>query len=253
MQSLYQISDELLSIFNEIESNDGEVSEEQLQALEIAQENLQEKLSSYKKAIRCWEADIDACKQEEKRIKAARQVKENRIDKLKDRMLGAVLQFGYEGKANKKGKTNHFYELPDGRIYTKTTESVEINENRNAILINLLIEICKDDIRVFPYENEEFYEFILNKINEKLHLYYEGCEDFTIVDLKSAIINYNVEINIKDLILKYSDYIKEYCDSDIPFLGLSYITPKTVLKTILDLKEDLTIAKIKETQSITIK
>ena len=157
MQSLYQISDELLSIFNEIESNDGEVNEEQLQALEIAQENLQEKLSSYKKAIRCWEADINACKEEEKRIKTARQVKENRIDKLKDRMLGAVLQFGYESKPNKKGKTNHFYELSDGRIFTKTTENTEINENRINILINLLIEICEDDIRAFPYENEEFY------------------------------------------------------------------------------------------------
>ena len=253
MQSLYQISDELLSIFNEIESNDGEVNEEQLQALEIAQENLQEKLSSYKKAIRCWEADIDACKQEEKRIKTARQVKENRIEKLKDRMLGAVLQFGYEGKPNKKGKTNHFYELPDGRIFTKTTESTEINENRINILINLLIEICTDDIRAFPYENEEFYEFILNKVNEKLHLYYEGQEDFTIDDLNLLVFNYSVEINLKDLICKYADNIKDYKEMEIPFLGLSFVTPKSVLKLALDAGNELTIAKIKETQSITIK
>ena len=253
MQSLYQISDELLHIFNEIESNDGEVNEEQLQALEIAQENLQEKLASYKRAIRCWESDINACKEEEKRIKTARQVKENRIDKLKDRMLGAILQFGYEGKPNKKGKTNHFYELPDGRIFTKTTESVEINDNRIAILINLLIEVCKDDIKVFPYDNEEFYNFILDKVNEKLHLYYEGQEDYTIDDFKVAIFNYNVEINIKDLITKYAPFIKEYDDLSIPFLGLSHITPKSVLKLILDVNEDITIAKIKETQSITIK
>lgn len=253
MQSLYQISDELLSIFNEIESNDGEVNEEQLQALEIAQENLQEKLSSYKKAIRCWEADIDACKQEEKRIKAARQVKENRITNLKDRMLGAVLQFGYEGKANKKGKTNHFYELPDGRIFTKTTESTEINENRINILINLLIEICEDDIRAFPYENEEFYEFILNKLNEKLHLYYEGQEDFIIDDLKLLVFNYSVEINLKSLICEYANNIKDYKEMGIPFLGLSFVTPKSVLKLALDAGNELTIAKIKETQSITIK
>lgn len=253
MQSLYQISDELLSIFNEIESNDGEVNEEQLQALEIAQENLQEKLASYKKAIRCWEADINTCKEEEKRIKSARKVKENRINKLKDRILEAILQFGYEGKPNKKGKTNHFYELPDGRIFTKTTEDVEINENRNAILINLLIEICKDDIRIFPYENEEFYEFILNKINEKLHLYYEGQEDFTIKDLQICVLNYTVEINIKDLIIKYSEHIKEYDELSIPFLGLSNITPKSVLKLALDAENELSIAKIKETQSITIK
>ena len=253
MQSLYQISDELLSIFNEIESNDGEVNEEQLQALEIVQENLQEKLSSYKKAIRCWEADIDACKQEEKRIKAARQVKENRIDKLKDRMLGAVLQFGYEGKANKKGKTNHFYELPDGRIFTKTTESTELNKNRINILINLLIDICKEGITSFPYDDGEFYEFILNNINEKLHTFYKGQEDFTLIDLKSAVFTYSVDIHVKNLILFYSRFIKEYDDLGLPFLGLSYITPRAIIKTMLDLGEDLTIAKIKETQSIIIK
>lgn len=253
MNSLYQISEELLSIFNNIEANEGEVTEEELLALEIKQEELNEKLASYKKAIRCWESDIDACKQEEKRIKAARQVKENRIDKLKDRMLEAVLQFGYEGKANKKGKTNRYYELPDGRIFTKTTEGTELNENRINILISLLIEICKDDIKTFPYDNEEFYDFILNKINEKLHIFYESQQDFILEDLKSAIFNYNIEINIKDLILRYSHFIKEHCDNGLPFLGLSYNTPKTVIKTMLDLGEELTIAKIKETQSITIK
>lgn len=253
MNSLYQISDELLSIFANIEANEGEVTEEELLALEIKQEELNEKLSSYKKAIRCWESDIDACKQEEKRIKAARQVKENRIDKLKDRMLGAVLQFGYEGKANKKGKTNHFYELPDGRIFTKTTESTELNENRINILINLLIEICKEGITSFPYDDKEFFEFILNNVNEKLHTFYEGQEDFTLIDLKSAVFTYSVDIDVKNLILYYSRFIKEHDELGLPFLGLSYTTPKTVIKTMLDLEEDLTIAKIKETQSITIK
>ena len=253
MNSLYTISEELLSIFNEIENNDGEVTEEQLEALEITQEQLQEKLTSYKKAIRCWEADVDACKQEEKRIKSARSVKENRIAKLKDRMLFAVQQFGYEGKPNKKGKTNRFYELSDGRIFTKTTESTELNENRINILINLLVEVCKEDIRVFPNDEEEFYEFILNNINEKLHQYYEGNQDFTINDLKISVLNYTVEINIKDLILKYSENIKEYDELSIPFLGLSYITPKNILKLALDVDTDLTIAKIKETQSLTIK
>ena len=253
MQSLYEISDELLSIFNEIESNDGEVNEEQLQALEIAQENLQEKLASYKRAIRCWESDINACKEEEKRIKTARQVKENRIDKLKDRMLEAVLQFGYEGKPNKKGKTNHFYELPDGRIFSKTTESVEINENRINILINLLIEICKENTESLSINKEELYTDILNKINEKLHLFYEGQEDFTIDDLNLLVFNYSVEINLKDLIRKYSFNIADYDNMGIPFLGLSFVTPKSMLKLALDAGNELSIAKIKETQSITIK
>lgn len=254
MQSLYEISDELLSIFNEIENNDGEVNEEQLQALEIAQENLQEKLASYKRAIRCWESDINACKEEEKRIKTARQVKENRIDKLKDRMLGAVLQFGYEGKPNKKGKTNHFYELPDGRIFTKTTESVEIDENRINILINILLELCCSENYCLDFALKEcLYDDLLDIINDKLHLFYEGQEDFTIDDLNLLVFNYSVEVNLKDLICKYANNIKDYKEMEIPFLGLSFVTPKSMLKLALDAGNELSIAKIKETQSITIK
>ena len=39
----------------------------------------------------------------------------------------------------------------------------------------------------------------------------------------------------------------------IPFLGLSVVTPKSMLKLALDAGNELSIAKIKETQSITIK
>lgn len=253
MASLYQISEELLSIFNNIEANEGEVTEEELQALEITQEQLQEKLSDYKKAIRCWESDIDACKQEEKRIKTARQVKENRIEKLKDKMLFAVQQFGYEGKPNKKGKTNRFYELSDGRIFTKTTESAEINENRINILISLIIEICNEHGELTKLAKFAWYNDALNLINEKLHTYYEGQEDFTLGDLKILTFNYNVDVNLSDLILKYSSFIEEYTEQGLPFLGLSSNPNKTMIKLALQNDEQLTIAKLKETESITIK
>lgn len=253
MNSLYNISEELLAIFNEIEANDGEVTEKQLEALEITQEQLQEKLTSYKRAIRCWEADVDACKQEEKRIKSARSVKENRINRLKDRMLFAVKQFGYDGKPNKEGKTNKFYELTDGRIFTKTIENVEIDENRINILIDIIIEICDEDEELTKTANENWYNDILNLVNEKLHTYYEGQPDFSIDDLKILTFNYNVEVNLLNLILKYGSFIKEYTEQNIPFIGLSCTPGKPMLKLALKLNEDITIAKLKETESLTIK
>lgn len=253
MESLYEISDELLYIFNEIENNDGEVNEEQLQALEIAQNNLQEKLASYKKAIRVWEADIDACKQEERRIKAARATKENRIEKLKDRMLFAVQNFGYEGKPNKKGKTNKFYELSDGRIFTKTVESVELDENRINILIKLLIEICSEHGEITKVADSNWLYDLLNVINEKVHTYYEGMTDFTIDDLGKITFNYNVEVNMRDLILKYGSFIEEFIEMGIPFLGLTPSINKTMFKLYLQEGVNFSIAKLKETESLTIK
>lgn len=253
MSSLYQISEDLLNIFANIEENEGEVTEEELLALEIKQEELNEKLASYKKAIRVWNADIDACKAEEKRLKDARSVKENRINKLKDRMLNAVITFGYEGKPNAKGKSNHYYELPDGRMYTRTTESVELDENRLTILKNLIPVVCSESYKLDIIGNPLCLNQILELINEQLHIYYEGVPDFTITDLNNIRFDYKDSIDIVDLIISYSGKLKNI-GIDVTSYGIDISTDKQQLKLVLnDPDKDLTIAKLKETQSLTIK
>lgn len=253
MSSLYQISEDLLNIFANIEENEGEVTEEELLALEIKQEELNEKLASYKKAIRVWNADIDACKAEEKRLKDARSVKENRINKLKDRMLNAVITFGYEGKPNAKGKSNHYYELPDGRMYTRTTESVELDENRLIILKNLIPAVCSESYKLDIIGNPLCLNQILELINEQLHIYYEGVPDFTITDLNNIRFDYKDYVDITDLIFSYSGKLKNK-GIDVLTCGVDISTDKQQLKLVLnDPDKDLTIAKLKETQSLTIK
>ena len=251
-RSLYDISNELLAIFAEIEDSEGEVTEEQLEALTINEKDLDKKLSSYKKAIRCWESDINACKEEEKRIKAARNVKENRIEKLKNKMLFAVQHFGYEGKPNKKGKTNRFYELADGRIFTRCTESVELNENRINVLKNLLIEVCKNEHLFNDVEKIDLYRHILDHVNQLVDTYYEGMEHFTLDDLSTAKFTYTANLTPYDMIRKYSHLIKDSSEFGT-FTGLEYATDKAYLKLKLNVDNDLTVAKIKETESITIK
>ena len=253
MSSLYQISEDLLTIFANIEENEGEVTEEELQALEIKQEELNEKLASYKKAIRVWNADVDACKAEEKRLKDARTVKENRIEKLKSRMLEAVLTFGYEGKPNAKGKTNHYYELPDGRMYTRTSESVELDENRLIILKNLIPVVCSESYKIDGIGNPRILVDVLNLINEQLHIYYEGAPDFTITDLNNIRFDYKDHVDIVDLILSYSGQLRNV-GVDVTTYGVDISTDKQQLKLILhDPDKELTIAKLKESQSLTIK
>lgn len=253
MNNLYQISEDLLNIFANIEENEGEVTEEELLALEIKQEELNEKLASYKKAIRVWDTDINACKAEEKRLKDARSVKENRINKLKDRMLNAVLTFGYEGKPNAKGKSNHYYELPDGRMYTRTTESVELDENRLIILKNLIPAVCSESYKLDIIGNPLCLNQILELINEQLHIYYESVPDFTITDLNNIRFDYKDYVDITDLILSYSGKLKNK-GIDVLTCGVDISTDKQQLKFVLnDSDKDLTIAKLKETQSLTIK
>lgn len=253
MSSLYQISEDLLNIFANIEENEGEVTEEELLALEIKQEELNEKLASYKKAIRVWNADIDACKAEEKRLKDARSIKENRINKLKDRMLNAVLTFGYEGKPNNKGKSNHYYELPDGRMFTRTSESVELDENRLNILRNLIPVVCSESYKLDIIGNPLCLNQILELINEQLHIYYEGVPDFTITDLNNIRFDYKDHVDIVDLILAYSGKLKNK-GVDVETCSVDISTDKQQLKLVLNNPDkQLTIAKLKETQSLTIK
>ena len=253
MESLYTISNELLAIFANIEDNEGEVTEEELQALEIKQEELNEKLSSYKKAIRVWNADIDACKAEEKRLKDVRTIKENRINKLKERMLGAVVTFGYEGKANAKGKRNHYYDLPDGKMFTRTTESVELDEDRLIILKNLIPVVCLESNKLDFVNNPFCLYDILNLLNEQLHTYYEGVADFTITDLNGIRFDYKDHVDIIELIANYSEKLKNK-GVDVVSCGLDISTDKQSLKLLLnDPDKELTIAKLKETQSLTIK
>ena len=94
MASLYEINDRLVNIFNEIESNEGEVNDELYDALVITKEELDNKLDSYVKAIKSWSADADAIKTEKSKLNARQNVYKNRVERLKKAICVAVNNFG---------------------------------------------------------------------------------------------------------------------------------------------------------------
>ena len=64
MSSLYNISNDILRIFNEVEQAEGEITDEQYNDLCIKQEELRDKLDAYVKAIKTWQVDEQALKDE---------------------------------------------------------------------------------------------------------------------------------------------------------------------------------------------
>lgn len=248
MESLYQISGKLLSIFGEIESADGEVTEEQLENLQITKDELDDKFNNYVKAIRCWESDINACKAEEKRIKENRNIKENRIERLKKYMLDAVLQFGTQGKTNK------YYELPDSRIYTRDSQEVVYNDVRINRLIKILIDIICSN--TFTSINEEDYADLLNEVNRLQKLYYPEDEEYILNDIKFLRIQYSDQINIKTLIEGYSDAIKynqKLYDYNAPLEVVTNLPQKIMIKSLFKAGEKFTICNINNNTSLCIK
>ena len=251
MANLYNIEKDLLDLFAEIEANDGVITDEQLEALNIKEEELQNKLDSYYKAIQNWKADMAVCKEEEKRIYNTRKKYENRIEKLKAIMLTTVNLFGTEGKNNK------FIELPTARIFTKSSKSVEIDEERIALLINAMIcfitEAYNNDC-LYTGNNVDFAG-ILQAINANVIA--EQGPDFkpyTIDDL--AILSVDVTYNGSFMTMfTGKEKVLELIASLYINTVVKQNTPKDAFKYTIEVngEDKITIAKLVNNQSLQIK
>ena len=133
--SLFNIEQNLVDIFAEIEDNGGEITPELEEQLQILENNFAEKLSSYVKVINKYKSDVDACKKEKSRIDAIKKTKENVIERLSKVMLYAVENFGDTGKSG-----NKVVDLPTCKLYTKQSTSYDYNLD----MINQILECFVD-------------------------------------------------------------------------------------------------------------
>lgn len=254
MATLYDINQNLLDLFAQIEEQDGEITEEQEHLLDINQAELKNKIEVYVNAISNFNSNIEQCKQESKRISDVKRKNENRIKWLKESIINAINIFGAQGKTNK------FIELPTIRVSTKNTESVELNIER----INILIKEFERYIRELVdngvlYTGEDVdLKGILDAMNANCKAEYgEDFKPFTILDLTATDIKISTVMSIYDFFKEnpYSltAYGKFPIKSDIEFN-----TEKSVLKGAIKIAEKLetdnsTIASIKQNQSLIIK
>ena len=248
MSSLYNISNDILRIFNEVEQAEGEITDEQYNELCIKQEELKEKLDSYVKAIKVWQVDEQALKDEKKRFNDRQNVYKNRIERLKKAMLEAVINFGETGKNNK------FIELPNVRIFTKNTQSVEINEARINILIykfrDLIQELVQQDI-LYTGEDVDLVG-ILDSINAQCIA--EFGEDFSPFNIK---INISYTDTIEEL-LKNNPDILQHLGKEVFRTEVINATSKDEMKRVINICQTLeqdqpTVGIIVNNQSIQFK
>ena len=97
--NIYKIQENINRIFIEIEENAGEITEEQLEQLNINQENLKQKLSDYNKAIQVYKNYNEGISNEIKRLQELKKTRTNRIEVLRNTMKNAVINFGTDGKS----------------------------------------------------------------------------------------------------------------------------------------------------------
>lgn len=253
MSSLYQISEDILRIFNEVELNEGEITDEQYDALTIKQEELNTKLDAYVKAIKSWEADEKALKDEKKRFNDRQNVFKNRIERLKAATLQAVLTFG------EQGKSNMFIELPTCRLFSRASKSVEVDESRISIFMEEFERYVRElvDADVLYVGKDVDLQGILDAINANCRATHgEDFEEFTLNDLIALKINVSQTASVYDL-FKSGRALQLYGNEPI-YTHMEVATSKDDWKTIIDSSKLAgtsapTMAKVVVNQSLQIK
>lgn len=94
--SLYKISVDLLALLQQIEENDGEITEEVAAALTINQEQAAAKVTDYGHAIKQLEGFAELAKAEAQRVQKIQKTYENTAKRLKEKVVEAMRLFGME-------------------------------------------------------------------------------------------------------------------------------------------------------------
>lgn len=92
--TLFNIKYNYLKLISEIEENEGEISEEQIEQLEINRDDLQEKVSNYEEIISCKESFNARIDEEIKELRLKKELNEKIIDRLKSNIVEAIKVFG---------------------------------------------------------------------------------------------------------------------------------------------------------------
>lgn len=251
-QSIFNIEADLEAIFMELEDNGGELTPEIEEKLKITQENFENKVSKYVKAIRYYEDNVSILKGRKKGIDDLLKVRENRAKRLRAVITDAVSRYGVKGKSG-----NSVLELWDAKLFTRNTEAVELDEKRIAILTEEFFDYARELYKQGILETGEDIDpaGMLDAINEICAAKYgEDFVYFTLGDLANTRYKVSFNLTPKELLTDTQYILKAfsaltYC-SDVEFC-----TPKDSIKGYMKTidENDLSIAELKVNTSITIK
>ena len=134
MSNIYNIQQNLLSIFEQIEENEGELTPELELALQINQANFKNKVRDYTKVIQQFETDIKAIKEEKDRLNSLQKSKENTINSLKQILIVAIKNFGDTNKSGVK-----YVDWGTGKCSIRKSTSIDIDTDRVNTFIHKVI------------------------------------------------------------------------------------------------------------------
>lgn len=251
--NIYKIQENINRIFIEIEENAGEITEEQLEQLNINQENLKQKLSDYNKVIQVYKNYNEGISNEIKRLQELKKTRTNRIEVLRNTMKNAVINFGTDGKSG-----NKIIELEDCKLFTKSTESVIENKERLDILRYEFIDYCrelyKNDLLITGDDID--VQGLIDSINAKcIAERGENFIPFTIYDFICVNIIFKFTVSLKNLIESNNYLLQAYYGLDYS-TGVDMDIDKNAVKYIVkdqNTNNNITISNIEKNKVLCMK
>lgn len=199
MASIFNIQQDLYSIFNSIEENEGELTPELEEALTIKREEFSTKIQGYVAFIKQLELDNKGIKEEIARLKDLQKSKERTIDNLKKIMAMAINAFGDTNKSGTK-----FLDYGTGKVSIRKSDTIEVDEEGTKQFVN----------RFFRYFNWLHFTNTVNQQELDVKDIVNFCNkirqddeedvvetDYTEDDLANLQANLDFKVNLKDLII----------------------------------------------------
>jgi len=253
--NIWKIQQNLLSIFDELEENGGELTEELEQQLAISQEDFRSKVESYTNVIKSVKADIAAIDEETKRLTALKKSKNTLIDRLSKVIINAVETFGETTKAGSK-----FFDYGTGKVSIRNSQKVVLDDGKiEAISGELCRAIASEAMMGNASNREDFtFEDIIQRC--KKHVEYDGKGSLEIKPYevtKEDIQNTVVEITFKEHV---QDLMKGDGFNLLKQLFMynsgTFMIPKidkTQLKNEMKDTDNITIGDIENNKTLVIK
>ena len=145
-KSIYNISEEYLSIVTELEESEGELTPELEERLSINRVDFIAKATAYVHIIRMTESENSFIDLEIERLSALKAGRSNKIERLKNTLKNAVILFGEDGKSGNKK-----VDLVIAKLWTTNRDSIEISDEEKFIADKNNIKYCTAPIKSFNY------------------------------------------------------------------------------------------------------
>lgn len=245
--NIWQIQQDLLDIFNELEENGGELTPELEEKLAVTQENFKEKVKNYGEVIKSVKAEIDLIDKETARLKELKDSKSKAIDRMSKIIAQAITMFGDETKSGGK-----FLDYGTGKISVRNTTKVEVDTERTDSIVTSIfsyfnaLAYTRELSQIGNLDEQEVREAIKNSDN--------GIE-FNADELANIPATLTFDVNLKDLLANKGINFMQQFFAFVNSYKVKSNVSKTAIKAELEEgKADISkIAHIVENQSITIK